>query len=67
MPARSKYGAMTVNERLFVAGLIEQFDSAAEARDRERLIEILKLVELTQEEADSMVTGLLGDPGKFGF
>ena len=67
MPARSRYGAMTVNERLFVAGLIEQFDSAAEARDRERLIEILKLVEFTQEEAESIVTGLLADPRQFGF
>ena len=37
----SKYGGMTVGERLFNAGLIETFDSAAKAKDWEGMIAIL--------------------------
>jgi len=33
---------MTVNERLFAAGLLADFDGAAKRRDREKMIDILR-------------------------
>jgi len=37
---------MTVNERLFEAGLVEAFDAAARARDRSEMIRILSEVDV---------------------
>ena len=37
----SRFTGMTVNERLFVAGLLEAFDAAATARNRSEMIRIL--------------------------
>lgn len=42
----SKYSGMTVNERLYVSGFMEQFDKAIEERDIKKVIAILKKVEL---------------------
>jgi len=44
----NKYGGMTVNERLYVAGLIDDFYFAIERKDTEKVREILKDVELTE-------------------
>ena len=46
---------MTVNERLFVAGLLNKFDQAVGKRDIEGVIAILKAVELP----DSAITPIL--------
>lgn len=43
-----KYAEMTVNERLFISGLLEDFDSAKEKKDKERLVEILRSVEVDE-------------------
>jgi hypothetical protein len=42
---------MTVNERLFDAGLVDAFDAAANARDRARMISILSKVDLADQAA----------------
>lgn len=53
----SPYEGMTVNERLFVAGLLELFDRAALARDRDRMIGLLKQVESVDfPEAEAIAT-----------
>ena len=42
---------MTVNERLFSAGLLEAWDEAVKQRDRARMIALLMAVELAAEQA----------------
>ena len=41
-----KYAGMTVNERLYVAGLFDQFDKAVTDKDRDKVRAILIKVEL---------------------
>jgi molecular chaperone GrpE (heat shock protein) len=42
------YLGMTVNERLFIIGLLDEFDKAISDKDAERAKWILKEVELTE-------------------
>ena len=44
-----KYAGMTVNERLYVSGLIDAFYEAVARRDAEEARRILEEVELTEE------------------
>ena len=46
---QNKYAGMTVNERLYVSGLMDEFDEAVEKKDTEKVRAILKKVELTEE------------------
>lgn len=43
----NKYAGMTVNERLYISGLLDDFEKAISERDTEMAIRILKEVELT--------------------
>jgi hypothetical protein len=45
----NKYEGMTVNERLYVSGLIDNFDKYAKMKDRISLIKVLNMVEITDE------------------
>ena len=56
--SQSPYDGMTVNERLFAAGLLAKFDEALSARDREAQVDLLAAVDL---EA-GLASTLLGDP-----
>lgn len=60
-----RYGGMTVNERLFSAGLIEQYDDAARRRDRELMIQLLRRVEVQTPEWS--VDVILADPERYGY
>ena len=59
------FAGMTVNERLIAAGIINQWDDSVRRRDRGRMIELLKQVEVPTPDwtADNMLT----DPQKYGF
>ncbi|WP_308814978.1 hypothetical protein [Sphingomonas sp. GV3] len=45
------FDGMTVNERLFSTGLLDSFDVAVEARNRDTLITILSEVAVVDPEA----------------
>lgn len=45
----NKYAGMTVNERLYVAGLLDEFEEAISDKNTEKAIRILKKVELTDD------------------
>ena len=44
-----RYRGMTVNERLYVSGLMEDFDKLVSLKDVEGVIKILEKVEITDE------------------
>lgn len=53
-----KYVGMTVNERLYVSGLIGKFDKAVKDRNTKSIISILKEVELTDESITDILLNL---------
>lgn len=60
MTVRSgRYDAMTVNEHLFVAGLMDEFDEAVRAGDVESLKRVLRQVELSDENIAAIVERVL--------
>ncbi|WP_017444189.1 hypothetical protein [Gayadomonas joobiniege] len=44
----NKYAGMTVNERLYVSGLMGEFDEAVKQKNSETVRAILEKVELTE-------------------
>lgn len=50
-----KYLGMTVNERLYVSGLFEEFDKAVEEKRLEDVIRILKDIELGEESIEPIL------------
>ncbi|HZV36019.1 MAG TPA: hypothetical protein VFB72_15695 [Verrucomicrobiae bacterium] len=63
--ANPKYAGMTVNERLFVSGLLERFRIAARRGDRRGMISMLKRLSLSDKYAAQWVDTMLGDPKAF--
>lgn len=64
---RPKFGGMTVNERLFRAGLLDRWDAAIDAGQREGAIALLKQVEMSEDSAAATVDAVLANPSKYGF
>ena len=44
---KNKYMGMTVNERLYLSGMMDSFDKAVKEKDTSNVVLILKNVELT--------------------
>lgn len=60
------YAGMTVNERLYAAGLLGVWDRAIDDGARATAIDILGQVELASQ-AENIVDAVLATPGKYGF
>ncbi len=65
--AHPDYMGMTLNQRLFHAGLTDRFDEAARNRDSATMTHILKSVALTEIEAHRTIRTILADPKKYGY
>jgi hypothetical protein len=59
------YSGMTVNERLWHAGLFERWDVALEARDRAELLAILHEVDIA--DGTETVDAVLAHPERYGY
>ena len=59
------YAGMTVNERLFDAGLMEAFDAAATAKDRAEMVRLLREVDV--EDAALSADTILKDAQRYGY
>lgn len=66
MDSKSKYFGMTVNERLYVSGLIDRFYAAVKEKDIDAAISILKAVDLSEENIKPILEfqGLISDDYK---
>ncbi len=66
MERQVDYSGMTVNERLFSAGLVAEWDVAVRGHHRQRMIELLNKVELG-DQAESIADTILANPHRYGF
>jgi len=58
---------MTVNERLFSLGLMDQFGGAVKARNRQRVIDVLLQCAFSQEQSEQTTDAVLKNPATYGF
>lgn len=56
---------MTVNERLFHVGILDQWDAAVRRRDRKQMIVLLERVDIA--EPHLTVDAVLANPKMYGF
>ena len=56
----NNYKGMTVNERLYVSGVMEEFYQAVKNDDIEKVVSILKKVEIKEESAIQLILKELG-------
>jgi hypothetical protein len=53
-----KYSGMTVNERLYISGLVDAFDRATKQKDVDSAILILKSIELNDASIEPILQNL---------
>jgi hypothetical protein len=63
----TKYAGMTVNERLFEADLMADFDRAARNGDKNKMVEILIKVELSLAQAQETSDAIVKNPKMYGY
>lgn len=56
---KPNYAAMTVNERLCAAELMDDFDKAVQSRDRNLIMQILAKVEVSQADVAAIINKLI--------
>ena len=54
----NKYAGMTVNERLYVSGSMDEFDDAVKKKEIEKVRTILEKVELTEDSIKPILENL---------
>jgi hypothetical protein len=62
-----RFSGMTVNERLHEAKLLDVFDRACRARERDEILRLLLEVHLTPADAASSADAILKDPKRYGY
>lgn len=55
---KANYSGMTLNERLFAAGVLDEFDAAIDEKNRERVVELLGTIEV--DNPHGIANSLLG-------
>ena len=55
---KNSYTGMTVNERLYVAGLMDEFDKAVQRRDSAEVRRILETVQLSEASIEPILEKL---------
>lgn len=63
----SNLAGMTINERLFHVGIVDEFDAAILARNQEKAVALLQRVELSKEEAMAAAATIFENPGRYGY
>lgn len=58
MELENRFSGMTVNERLYVSGLMSDFDSCLKKKDIKGIKSILRKVELDEKNILDIVIGL---------
>ncbi len=66
-PSETELEGMTVNERLFAMGLLDQWDEATKARDRGTMILILSQCAMSRKQCDETTDAVLKNPSKYGY
>ncbi|HYM13390.1 MAG TPA: hypothetical protein VEU62_21810 [Bryobacterales bacterium] len=66
MTNKERYEGMTLNERLFTAGLLDRFDAAARDGDRAAMEELLAQVGLDANQAKFTIDTTLAHPTRYG-
>ncbi|MDX5151114.1 MAG: hypothetical protein R3188_01440 [Acidiferrobacterales bacterium] len=59
MTSEKKYSGIKVNERLYDAGLLDDFFKAANKKDRNEMIALLMSVELERSQAEETADTIL--------
>jgi hypothetical protein len=61
------YRGMTINERLSVAGLSDEFADAVGREDRSTMLELLQRVRLAETGAEAYADAVLAEPHQYGY
>jgi len=67
LPSEQELKGMTVNARLFVYGLFEEWDMAVTDKDKNEMVSILIKANLSKEQAIETSNIILENPNKYGF
>ncbi|TLZ51645.1 MAG: hypothetical protein E6K21_01770 [Gammaproteobacteria bacterium] len=65
-PKQAPLSGMTANERLYSRGLLPEFDAAARRRDLPAMVHLLRKVEISEADANSIAAAVLANPSKYG-
>ena len=61
-----RYAGMTLNERLYTAGLLERFDEALQQSNRGAMAELLEQVGIDASGAQFTINTMLANPARYG-
>ncbi|HNT22182.1 MAG TPA: hypothetical protein PKL70_17220 [Saprospiraceae bacterium] len=50
-----KYSGMTVNERLYQSGLMNEYDKAVKGKNEEKIISILTMLEIDKKSINAIL------------